>query len=350
MLNTPKIYYLAPDFDVPSWGCGMLYKHVDILIRNGINASIIHYKKPFRYSWFESETKIVYLDDPSLRVEEHDILVVPEVNIIDDVPQRIKCRKILFIQNIFIIFTKIDKARNFDELGYEHCVVTMPHMKKAVEINFGVDASVIPVSIAPYFFLDEKDLDKERSKTVILFPKNAYGQLGQLDYDILTKILNKKFPGSANRLLGIFSEQDKSKWHTLEIRGKTHRQVAEIMKQSSFYVCVNTLEGFNVTVPEAMAAGCIPVCYDAFGGIDYLQNNTNAYVFNNNHIYPLLEKLFYLIDNYDDMQDDFSNIRKCAYETALGYTENQLEESIIRFYSTLLNRPKPWNGEDRQLS
>jgi glycosyltransferase involved in cell wall biosynthesis len=332
----PKVYYLAPDFDTPSWGNGVLYNHVDILNKNGIQAAIIHNKRPFRYSWFESNTNITYLDDPSLKILEHDILVVPEVNVIDDIPQKIKCRKVLFIQNIFIILTKLDKAYNFNQLDYERCIVTMPHMKKAVELNYGVDASVIPVAIAPYFFMDEKDLNKERSKAVLLFPKNVYTKFRHLDYDILTKILKRKFADNFTKLLGIISRQDRSKWHTLELKGKTHRQVAEIMKDSSFFVCVNTHEGFNVTVPEAMAAGCIPICYDALGGTDYLQDKINAYVFNNNHIYPLIEKLFYLLDNYDDLREELSNIRKGAYETALGYTENQTEEALIKFYAKLL--------------
>lgn len=331
--DPPTVYYLAPDFDIPSWGNGVLYNHVDLLNKNGIKAAIIHHKGPFRYTWFESTTKIVYLDDPSLRINENDFLIVPEVNVVDEIPQKIKCRKILFIQNVFIILTSLDKAYNFNDLGYESSIVTMPHMKKVVELNYGVNASVIPVAIAPYFFIGETELNNERSKSVLLFPKNVYKQLGQLDYDILTKILNRRFAKNTKKLLGVISRQDKSKWHIVEMKDKTHHEVANLMKTSSFFVCVNTLEGFNVAVPEAMAAGCIPICYDAYGGADYLRNNENAYVFENNYIYPLLEKLFYLMDKYNEIEDELSRIRKNAYETALSYTEKQMEESLLKFYT-----------------
>jgi len=336
-IDTPVVYYFAPDFDIPSWGNGVLYNHVDLLNKNGIDAAIIHHKRPFRYSWFESSTKIVYLDDPSLKIKENDFLIVPEVNVVDEVAQKIKCRKIIFIQNVFIILTRLDKAYNFSELGYERSIVTMPHMKQAVELNYGVDASVIPVAVAPYFFIDEKDLNKERSKSVLLFPKNVYKQLGQVDYDILAKILDRRFAKNTKKLLGIISRQDKSKWHAVELKDKAHHEVANIMKESSFFVCVNTLEGFNVAVPEAMAAGCISVCYDAYGGVDYLENNVNAYVFENNYIYPLLEKLFYLMDNYDSLQNELSQIRRKGYETALSYTKKQMEESLLEFYTAILN-------------
>lgn len=334
--DTPVIYYLAPDFDIPSWGNGVLYNHVDLLNKNGIPAAILHHRKPFRYSWFHSSTHIEYLDDRSLNIKENDYLIVPEVNVKDEIPQKIKCRKILFIQNVFIILTRLDKAYNFNDLGYERSIVTMPHMKKAVEQNYGVDASIIPVAVAPYFFINKEDLHRERTKAVLLFPKDVYKQLGQLDYDILTKILDRKFSKNKKKLLGIISRRDKSKWHTIELKDMKHKQVAEIMKESAFFVCVNTLEGFNVAVPEAMAAGCIPICYDAVGGADYLKNNENAYVFENNYIYPLIEKLFYLMDNYDSMQDEFSRIKNNGYNTALGYTERQMEESLLAFYNQLI--------------
>lgn len=334
--ENPVVYYLAPDFDIPSWGNGVLYNHVDLLNKNGIESAIIHHKKPFRYSWFESSTKIVYLNDPSLKIKENDILVVPEVNVVDVIPKKIKCRKILFIQNVFIILTRLDKAYNFSELGYERSIVTMPHMKKVVEFNYGVDASVIPVAVAPYFFVDEKDLNKERSKAVLLFPKNVYKELGQVDYDILTKMLDRKFSKNTKKILGLISRPDKTKWHTHELKDISHHEVANIMKESSFFVCVNTLEGFNVAVPEAMAAGCIPVCYDAYGGDDYLEDNVNAYVFKNNYIYPLIEKLFHLMDNYDNLQDELSEIRKNGYKTALEYTDKQTEEALLSFYKGIL--------------
>ena len=225
--KTPAVYYLAPDFDIPSWGNGVLYNHVDLLNKNGINAAIIHHKRPFRYSWFESSTRIEYLDDPSFNVNQEDILIVPEVNVVDEIVIKTNCRKILFIQNVFIILTRLDKAYNFDELGYEQAIVTMPHMKKTVEQNYGVKASIIPVAVAPYFFVNQEDLNKERTKAILLFPKDIYKQLGQVDYDILKKFLDRRFSKNKKKILGIISREDKSKWHTIELKDISHNKVAD---------------------------------------------------------------------------------------------------------------------------
>ncbi|GJM15320.1 MAG: hypothetical protein DHS20C13_06470 [Thermodesulfobacteriota bacterium] len=337
IIEGKTIYYLAPDYDIPSWGNAILYAHVKLLNKNGINAKILHHQSPFRYSWFQSDVPILYLNDPELKISKEDYLVVPEVNILDNEPQKIKCNKIVFIQGGFLILLKMQKAQDFSALGYNHVIVTMPNIKKIVDTHFGAKAYIIPAYIAPYFFINNEDLKKERSKTVLLFPKDVYRQLGQLDYDILKKMLDRRFANNAKKLLGLITRQDKSKWHMVELRGKTHLEVASIMKESSFFVCVNTVEGFNVAVPEAMAAGCIPICYDAYGGDDYLEDNVNAFVFKNNYIYPLLEKLFYLMDNYDNIQDELSQIRKNGYNTALRYTEKQMEESLLEFYTGIIN-------------
>lgn len=331
-----SIYYLAPDYDIPSWGNAILYAHVRLLNKNGINAKILHHKSPFRYSWFQSDVPICYLNDREFKIAKDDYLVVPEVNILDDEPQRLRCNKIVFVQGGFLILLKMQKAQDFSALGYDHVIVTMPNIKKIVDTHFGAKAHIIPAYIAPYFFANKEDLKKERSKTVLLFPKDVYRQLGQLDYDILKKILDRKFADNVKKLFGFIKNQDKSKWHVVELKSKKHQEVASIMKESSFFVCVNTVEGFNVAVPEAMAAGCIPICYDAYGGTDYLENDVNAYVFKNNYIYPLLEKLFYLIDNYENIQDELSQIRQNAYETALNYTEEQMERSLLEFYTELI--------------
>jgi hypothetical protein len=73
----PIIYYLAPDYDTPSWGIGLLQTRVPYA-KNGINASILHNKSPFRLSWIESDVPVTYLDSPSFRPRRRAILVVPE--------------------------------------------------------------------------------------------------------------------------------------------------------------------------------------------------------------------------------------------------------------------------------
>ena len=68
------------------------------------------------------------------------------------------------------------------------------------------------------------------------------------------------------------------------MRGLTHVQTAEMMKRSALLLNLSALESFNALVPEALAAGCIAFCYEAYGGRDYLRPGENAFVWPNNYV------------------------------------------------------------------
>jgi glycosyltransferase involved in cell wall biosynthesis len=118
----------------------------------------------------------------------------------------------------------------------------------------------------------------------------------------------------------------------IELENRSHEEVAKLMKESAFFVSVNTHEAFNSTVPEAMAAGCIVVCYEAYGPKDFLINNQNAFVFPNNYVYPLISKLYELIDNHLNIQNKLAEIRSNAYKTACKYTMRNTEHALIDFF------------------
>ena len=88
-------------------------------------------------------------------------------------------------------------------------------------------------------------------------------------------------------------------WRVVELKDKPHRYVARVFKQAAIHVNVNCQESFNATVPEAMAAGCIPICYEAFGGKDYLRDGENACVLPTHHAYPLMERTLELMTSWD---------------------------------------------------
>jgi glycosyltransferase involved in cell wall biosynthesis len=125
-------------------------------------------------------------------------------------------------------------------------------------------------------------------------------------------------------------------WRLVELRGLSHRQVAAVMLRSAFHVNVNCQESFNATVPEAMAAGCIPVCYEAYGGQDFLRDGYNAYVFPNHHLYPLVERLFELMDDYPNRSEELSAMRARAFQTAARHREEHTAQALVEFYRTLL--------------
>jgi glycosyltransferase involved in cell wall biosynthesis len=318
-LQQKTIWYFLPDYNQPSWGVGMLYHHVRLLNKNGFNAILLHERSPFMVDWLELMVPTQYLEDGELTFSKDDIIVVPEILAGDKRLFDIHARKIVFIQNCFSIFLGLNHAQTYRELKYEHAFTYLPHLHEIIKQHFNIETTDIPPFVAPFFYLIPDALNQsERKKQIILFPKT-----GIPDYDIVQKLLSKKLTQVQSKNSG---------WGIIELRNKSHREVSDIMKESAIFVSTNTHEAFNSSVPEAMAAGCIVVCYEAYGPKDFLEDKQNAFVFPNNHAYPLIDKLFSLIDNYDNIISDLAELRATAYRTACSYTIEKTEKALVSFF------------------
>jgi len=316
-LPQPRIFYLAPDFIQPSWGIALLYRHVGILRKHGFEAWILHRQSGFSVPWIEDQPPIRYLDEKDFKIEEQDVLVVPEVLAKDALNLPFTCRRFVFVQGAFLILKPFEEAISYSELGYEGAIAILPHVKEVLERHFDIDAFVIPPFIADYFF--SMNPEKHREPRLLLFPKEGYRAAGYYDFEIFQKMLKR-------------SSRKLPEWKILEIRDLPHREVARLMQNSAFMVNLNCLEAFNTTVPEAMAAGCLPVCYEAYGGRDFLENGVNAFVFNNNDLYALVGKLMELMETYREIHVELSQMRRAAGRTAARFTQTATEAALLEFF------------------
>lgn len=322
------IYYFIPAHNEASWGIGMLYQHVNLLKRNGFDATVVHEKNSVQMDWLDVDVPAISMQADSFKPNQRDFLVIPEVCANNPVFSELTCRKLVFVQGSFLMLPNLNEHENYKTLGFEHALVILPHMKTIVENHFGVPASVVPPFVAPYFFLDKDALiNGTRKRRIIIYPKAGYIDAGLPDYEIVNRFLRRRLA---------LVNKTSLKWELKELRNLTHMETAQLMQDSAYFINLNSLEGFNTTVPEAMAAGCIPVCYDAFGGRDFLQDGFNAHVFPNHYAYPLLEKVFELIDRYDQMREENLEIRKQARATASQYTAGHTERALLNFYRMLI--------------
>ncbi len=326
-MPSPRIYYLAPDYDVPSWGNGMLYHHVRLLRDLGFDAFLLHERSPFRMTWIDVDAPIRYLDVASpaapFRPEPCDVLVVPEVQAHSARLAEFHCRKVVFIQGSFLILNAFERAVDYRELGFEAAITVMVHIRDIVQRHFGLTPAIVPPFIAPYFFANENALDRPRRKRVLLSGKSEYRKAGYIDFDIVRKILEQFVA-------------DRPGWEVVELAGFDHRQTAQIMKESAALVNVNCLESFNAVVPEAMAAGCLVWCYEAYGGRDFIRPGVNAFAWPNNYVYPLVEGLCDVLETYDARESQLSAIRRAAHKTANQFQEKGTASALSAFYGQLL--------------
>ncbi len=323
-----RINYLVPNRDVPSWGMAMFYQHVELLNKNGFEAFIIK-EAPLRSpAWLNINVPIESIKEFRLKVRPSDYLIVPEVMMNYAGLKKINCKKIVFIQAPGYIFESMPAGEDHVSLGFTHAWIIMPHLKEIVQKHINLPYTLIPPFIAPYFFSD--DPEKKRKRQIILYPKYQ-----QIDHSIVNYLLKKHISShNDSAIKDLFKNEN---WKILELKNLSHAEVAVEMQRSAFFVSLNTFEALNTSIVEAMASGCIVFCYEGFGPRDYLDDKKNAFAFENNEAYQLVESLCEQMNNYKQNEDSLKLMQQKAYETAKEYSKEKTEKALISFFSNPIN-------------
>jgi hypothetical protein len=323
---SPRIFYRVADHAAPSWGQGLLYHHVRLLRHEGFDAWVLHRQRPFRLPWLDLEVPIAWESDGTPVPAPDDLLVVPEVTAGETVPW--PCRRGVFVQGSFLILAPHPQAIRYPELGFEFGLAVLPHVARVMSRHFGLTPHVVPPFVAPYFLRSAEEIRATpRHRRVLLAAKPEYRRAGFPDYDIVTRLLARAF---AERGRG---------WELEELVGLDHRQAAARMADAAFLVNLNSHEAFNTTVPEAMGSGCLPVCYEAVGGRDFLRDGADSFVFPNHHAYELVERLLDLVETADREPERLLPIRLAARESAGRFHEEATRAALVAAFAGITANP-----------
>lgn len=315
----PRIFYRVPDHSAPSWGVGLLYEHVRLLREEGFEAFVVHGKAGFRINWLQLDGEILYRDSGALPAGDEDILVVPEVLASDEAAQPFPGRRWVFVQGSFLIPEGLGAARSFRELGYETALAVLPHVADVLETHFTVRAEVVPPFVHPMFFVGpEASRHEMREKRIVIAVKEPYRSPFLPDLEIVKDLI----------LGGIVGRG----WTVEMLEGRSHEETAEVLSRSAVLVCLNTHEAFNTVVPEAMAAGCLVACYEAYGGRDFLRDGENARVFPNHHAWELGEAVIDLADRWDRDREGLDALRRAARLTAENFPREATRRALVSVF------------------
>lgn len=322
------IYYYVPDNNNPSWGVGVIYNHVKALNEGREEAYIVHEKKGFTLSWLKVNVPVKYNDGKLLQtLTKDDILVVPEVAVNLHDLKRLKCTKVLFIQNVGYLFESMPEAETHKSLGFNYVFIIMPHQIQLVKRHIGLPYYLIPPCVSDAFFIENRKIRRE--KTILLYPKQY-----QIDYTIVKHLLLREIE-KYNQCIGRNRKRDK--WRIQELKGYKHKDIPILMQRSEVFVSLNTFEALNTSVVEAMASGCIVFTYEAIGPKDYLINGKNSFVYGNNEAYELVAGLIEFVGSYADRSVSISEMRDNARDTAGIYNRKRMEDDLFDALKELKN-------------
>ncbi len=323
------VYVLSPDNDKPSGGIKILYRHVDVLNRNGIDAAVLHQNAGFRCSWFKNDTSIRYLAQTQLA--EDDFLVIPEIYgphmaAMSDIPMiGRKVRKVIFNQNCRYTFLgqTLDTVRSPGfSLPYNNrddfvgAMVVSEDSREYLEYVFpGIDIWRVynAIDVENFKFSDRK------KKQICFMPR--------------------KHAEDALQVLGILSLRGALRdFEVVAIEGKTEVEVAEIMQESMFFLSFGYPEGCPLPPAEAMACGCVVVGYDGFGGREYF-DEAFCYPVRVGDITGFAGIVESLISQYSiDPSALMAKAKAASDFISTNYSPGREQDSIVGIWNRLLQR------------
>jgi glycosyltransferase involved in cell wall biosynthesis len=242
---------MAPDFEYPSGGARVLYRHVDILRAANVPVAALHQRADFRYTWFANDTPVTHVAETPVGPE--DLLVVPEVNVDVLVRRGVYPRHVVLNQNGYLTWDHDPEAvaaHYRSEKRPLAVVTTSEHTAEFARFAFPhLDVREIRLSVDADRFTPGQD---EPPPRIAYMPRR-----GAADAAMVLRMLEAR-----DRLRG---------WEVQALTGLTEDQVAVELRNARVFLAVSPREGFGLPPAEAMASGCYVVGYDAIGGKEFMR-------------------------------------------------------------------------------
>ncbi len=310
-----RIFYFCPDLVVKSGGVRRLYRHVDILVRNGFPAEILHAKVGFVLS-DQPIVPVSYLETPGV-LRKNDIVVVPEggpqvMLLLKDLP----IRRFVIALSWSYIFSNLPDNVDWRNFNIERVMVVCPVIGDLISWSMGLPIHLLDFAINPDLY--HYRLEDKRNKIV-------YIQHKARDIDAFRRLLAARNPDYVNNF----------EWTALN--GLSETEYAAQLREASIFLNLSTAEGLVTGCLEAMLAGCVVAGFNSIGGRDVLigegkrQNSIMAqngdYVSLAYRIEPLLKDLL------NNNRHSWETIIQNGISAVAQHTPAVEEKSVVDFWN-----------------
>ena len=147
----------------------------------------------------------------------------------------------------------------------------------------------------------------------------------------------RKLSQDVTQILEILKMREALKnWNFVSIDNKTEQEVAQIMKESVFFLSFNHREGFGLPPVEAMACGCYVIGYHGEAGREYLNPEFSTTIEYGN-IIAYAQKVEEMVMAFEQAPQSVLDKGRKASEFALNeYSMERQEQDIIHTWKQIL--------------
>jgi glycosyltransferase involved in cell wall biosynthesis len=333
------IYYLCPESKRPVGGVRIIYRHVDILNKHGIEAYVVHKTKGFRVGWFKNDTPVVYWRDGAItrmvarvnrkldkdkvielpisdgvnsNIGASDILVIPErygPDLANAIGRGIK--KVILNQNCYMTFKgfSLQKERLVNPYLHKDVLATLINSEDGNEyLKYAFPDLPIyqfRLSIDPELFSYQPVKKKQ-----ICFSRIKNEQDAMQVINIL-------------KFRGVLKD-----YEIVPFVNLPQIEVARIFKESLIFLSFGYPEGFGLPAAEAMACGCIVVGFHGGGGREFFKPEF-SYPIEQGDILGYSRVVEEVINNYDRNNVEVLKKGQLASEYISHHYSAELEEEEV---------------------
>jgi glycosyltransferase involved in cell wall biosynthesis len=312
----PVVYFLTPDFDHPAGGVRVMYRHVDALNDAGVAAAVLHSRRGFRCTWFDSRSTVV-ASTQDIEVTPDDVLVVPEVlaRIMPLLPPDL--RHVLFDQSGHLLLTRDPDtiaAHIQSSTGLAGILTVSDHSLGLLRFVFPhVPVSRVRLSLDPSVFR----LGAGGRQGILHLPRR-----GGSEAAVVLSMLRAR-----GRLTGVPVQG---------LDGVSQATLASALRRTSIFLHLPYQEGFGLPAVEAMACGAYVIGYHGHGGREFFHDDFSTPVETGN-LLALAQAIEHALDR-EAAQPGWLSLRgRAASDFVTGtYTPAQEVAQVVEYYSRLV--------------
>lgn len=320
MLPAPqdrRIVFASEAFPFPSGGVAVIYQHAELLARHGYRAMVALAQRPV-VDFYGIDAPL-WIHGGALAPEPGDIWVLPEgfkpyAEVLAFSPVTL----LMFCQNQYYLPFGADPRAGFHrEFGVDGVIASSESVRQFLQEVYGlIDVPLIPCAVDASRYAPAAS----KSQQVAFMPR----KLGE-EAAFLHHLLRRLHPRHAD-----------VPW--VPIQGRTQRDAAAQLAQSSVFLSLSHKESFGLPPLEAMASGCLVAGFHGDGGREYM-TAANGWWAETGDWRACVAGLAAALDLAAAPAEASTERRAAMAETVARYSPACMEAALLGFWASALREP-----------